>query len=505
MALHNFYAALRAAWNGAEAKPCLTLPDGRTFSYGEVDALSARMAGALLAAGARPGDRVLVQVEKSPENVGLYLGAMRAGLVYVPLNTAYTTNEVAYFLNDAEPAVFVCTPERENALGPIAKAASAKTVLTLDAKGGGTFGEAIKNATPFDDVQTRHEQDLAVILYTSGTTGRSKGAMLTHNNLSSNARALNTLWGFTQEDVLLHALPIYHIHGLFVALHTAMLSACEMLFLPKFDAAGVMARLSRATVMMGVPTFYSRLLAEPGFSRETCAHMRLFISGSAPLTEAVFNEFEARTGHRILERYGMSEAGMIASNPLDGERVAGTVGYALPDVSVRIANDDGKPAPAGTPGNVEVKGPNVFKGYWNNLKKTAEAFTPDDYFKTGDIGALDETGRLTLMGRSKDLIIAGGFNIYPKEIEQVLDAVPGVIESAVIGVPHPDMGEGVVAVLVGEPDAAAMEAALAGLARFKRPRKFFRVDALPRNAMGKVEKQRLRETYDDAYTRPPAC
>ncbi|WP_428408231.1 AMP-binding protein [Hyphococcus sp.] len=496
MANENFFAALQGAYTAQPERPLLTLPGGRRISYGEIDALSAKMAGALLMHDAKPGGRIVVQVEKSPENVALYLGAMRAGLVYVPLNTAYTPEEVSYFLGDAEPKIFVCAPDKEQPLAPVAKEQGVAHVLTMGARGDGTLADAMKAAAPVKDIASRSRDDLAVILYTSGTTGRSKGAMLTHENLSSNAKTLNALWGFTSEDVLLHALPIFHIHGLFVALHTAMLSACEILFLPKFDVAELRRQLPRATVMMGVPTFYSRLLAENDFGKPDCATMRLFISGSAPLTVETFNAFEARTGHRILERYGMSEAGMIASNPLDGERIAGTVGFALPGVSVRIAGEKD------TPGEVEVKGPNICAGYWKKPDKTEEAFTSDGWFKTGDVGTLDGEGRLTLVGREKDLIIAGGFNIYPIEIEQILDAVPGVGESAVIGVPHPDMGEGVVAVIVAEadaPDDNALFAALSSLAKFKRPRKFFRLDALPRNTMGKVQKQALRERFKDAF------
>ena len=502
MTSDNFYALVQSRFADAADRPFLTLSDGRSITYGEIDAQSAQMAGALQAAGAAPGDRVLVQVEKSSENVALYLGAMRAGLVYVPLNTAYTAEELDYFLNDAEPSVFVCDPAKEAALAPIANRAGVNAVLTLDAAGQGSLIEAARAADPFNDIAPREADDLASILYTSGTTGRSKGAMLTHGNLASNALTLNEIWGFSSEDVLLHALPIFHIHGLFVALHTAMLSAAEILFLPKFDVAAIRRALPRASVMMGVPTFYTRLLAEADFGRAEAGRMRLFVSGSAPLTTETFNAFEARTGHKILERYGMSEAGMIASNPLDGARVAGTVGFPLPGVSLRIAGEDGAPLPAGEPGKVEIKGPNLFKGYWKKPEKTKEEFREDGYFITGDIGGLDEEGRLSLMGRSKDLIIAGGFNIYPKEIEQLLDAVSGVAEAAVIGVPHADMGEGVVAVLVAENapiDDAVLQETLAALAKFKRPRKFFWVDALPRNAMGKVQKQALRERYKDAF------
>ena len=496
-----FYALLASRFD--PAAPFLTVPGGRRWSYGEIKALSARMAGALLAAGANPGDRVCVQVDKSAENVALYLAALRAGLVYVPLNTAYTESEVGYFLSDDEPALFVCRPEAEEALKSVAAKAGVHGVYTLGADGKGSLSDAQEDALPFNGIERRAADDLAVILYTSGTTGRSKGAMLTNGNLASNALALHKLWGFAPGDALLHALPIFHIHGLFVALHTAMLNGSEILFLPSFDAAAVRDALKRATVMMGVPTFYSRLLAEPGFGKEDCATMRLFISGSAPLTVETFNAFEARAGVRILERYGMSEAGMIASNPLNGERIAGTVGFALPDVSIRITGEDGAPLAHSEAGNVEVKGPNVFAGYWRMPEKTQSEFR-DGWFITGDVGMLDAEGRLTLVGRSKDLIIAGGYNIYPIELEQILDALPGVAESAVIGVPHPDMGEGVVAVLAAakdapRPDDAMLAAAVEALAKFKRPRRFFWVDALPRNAMGKVQKQALRETYRDAF------
>ena len=497
----NFYEKLKSAFQGRLRAPMLSAPSGARISYGDMDARAAAMAGAYAEAGAKPGDRILVQVEKSFDNVAAYLGAMRAGLVYTPLNAGYTNDEVAYFLSDAEPTLLVCAPERADALVPKARAASARTTLTLDAKGGGSLSAAADAAAPVGDIQPRHPDDLAAILYTSGTTGRSKGAMLSHRALRSNAVALNRLWAFSEKDVLLHALPVFHIHGLFVALHTAMLSASKILFLPKFEIGAVRDALSNATVMMGVPTFYTRLLADRNFSKEEIAHMRVFISGSAPLTEETFIAFEQRTGHKILERYGMSEAGMIASNPLDGDRIAGTVGYALPGVDIRITDDDGRELPPGEPGNVEVKGDNLFSGYWRMPEKTKSEFR-GDWFVTGDVGSLSEDGRLTLSGRAKDLIIAGGYNIYPKEIETILDAVPGVAESAVVGAPHPDMGEGVVAVLVAEKDPLpddAMAAALSSLARFKQPRKFFWLDALPRNAMGKVRKGRLRERFENAF------
>ncbi|NOX93590.1 MAG: AMP-binding protein [Alphaproteobacteria bacterium] len=496
----NFYATLKSEFSRSLENPFLTVPYGVSFSYGDIDTLSAKIAGALKESGAKPGDRIVVQVEKSPANVALYLAAMRAGLVYVPLNTAYTAHELDYFLSNAEPTIFICDPLKENTLTAPAKHAGIETILTLGVGGNGTLTDAAQNATPENDICVRHADDLAVILYTSGTTGRSKGAMLSHGNLQSNALALNSLWGFTSRDVLLHALPIFHIHGLFAALHTAMLSASEILFLPKFDVNEVRDALPRASIMMGVPTFYSRLLSDPEFGKAECAHMRLFISGSAPLTTEAFSAFEARTGHKILERYGMSEAGMIASNPLDGARIPGTVGFPLPDISIRIQDDAGELVPTGETGNIEVKGPNIFKGYWRNPQKTAEEFTSDGFFKTGDNGSLDETGRLTLMGRSKDLVIAGGYNIYPKEIEAVLDAIEGIAESAVIGAPHPDMGEGVIAIMIAENaplEDTIIENALDALAKFKRPRKYFWLDQLPRNA--KVQKQILRECYKDVF------
>jgi malonyl-CoA/methylmalonyl-CoA synthetase len=495
----SFFSLLHGRFR-ADA-PCLTAPGGASWTFGEVDALSARLAG-VLRAHAAPGDRIAVQVDKSPENAALYLAALRAGLVYVPLNTAYTAEEIAYFLGDAEPAIFVCRPETEAGLAPVAARAGVARVLTLGARAEGTLLREAEGATPFG-VAPRADDDLAVILYTSGTTGRAKGAMLTQANLASNALALREIWEIERRDVLLHALPIFHIHGLFVALHTAFLAGAEVVFLPSFDVAAVRRAMRRATLMMGVPTFYTRLLADPDFGEGDCANMRLFVSGSAPLGVETFNAFEARTGCKILERYGMSETGMIASNPLRGERVAGTVGFALPGVSIRITDDAGRVLPPAEAGKVEVKGPNVFAGYWRMPEKTAAEFR-DGWFVTGDIGALDFEGRLTLVGRAKDLIIAGGYNIYPAEVERVLEAVPGVLESAVIGVPHPDMGEGVVAVLaiahdVPRPDDAAVARALETLAKFKRPRRFFFVEALPRNAMGKVQKEALREHYRGAF------
>lgn len=479
----------------------LTVPGAQSWTFGEMEDMSARIAGALVRAGAKRGDRIAVQVEKSAENVALYLASLRAGLVYLPLNTAYTPAEIAYFFGDAEPSIFICDPALESARpkGP--------RILTLSAGGAGSLTDAARAAPAFQDVAPVDADDLAAILYTSGTTGRSKGAMLTHRNLRSNAVALCDIWGFRAGDILVHALPVFHIHGLFVALNTALLNRSEIIFLPKFDVAEIRRSLARATMMMGVPTFYTRLLAEPEFGAQDCANVRLFISGSAPLTAETFREFEKRTGKQILERYGMSEAGMIASNPLNGERRAGTVGYALPNIEIRITAN-GEILPPGETGIVEVRGPNVFKGYWRMPDKTAEEFRGDGWFSTGDVGFLSADGRLTLTGRAKDLVIVGGYNVYPKEIEEILDSLPEIAESAVIGAPHPDMGEGVVAILVPAKGSAAapplndgaLNAAVSTLARFKQPRKFIWIDALPRNAMGKVQKQALRERWSGAFS-----
>lgn len=506
MTNENFHDLIAARIRAHRRKPFLTMPGGRVWTFGEIDALSAKIAGALIGAGAKPGDRIAALVEKSAENVALYLASLRAGFVYLPLNIAYTAREIDYFIGDAEPAVFVCDPARAQEMRP-RETTPGPAILTLSANGAGSLLDAASDAPSFETTEPRAEDDLAAILYTSGTTGRSKGAMLTHRNLSSNALSLCDIWGFRDDDVLLHALPIFHIHGLFVALNTALLNASEVIFLEKFDVAAVREQLRNATIMMGVPTFYTRLLADPGFSAEDCATIRVFISGSAPLTAETFKAFEDRTGCKILERYGMSEAGMIASNPLDGARLAGTVGYALPDVDLRVIAN-GKPAQPGEAGVVEVKGPNVFTGYWRMPEKTAEEFREGGWFSTGDVGSLSADGRLTLSGRAKDLIIVGGYNVYPKEIEDVLDALPDVAEAAVIGAPHADMGEGVVALLVpafgslATPplDEAALQEAVADLARFKQPRRFIWVEALPRNAMGKVRKQTLREQYAKIFT-----
>lgn len=477
--------------------------DGRRLLYREVPHRTGQMLSLLQQSGVQKGDRVVVQVEKSIEAVLLYLACLRAGAIYVPLNTAYTPKELGYFLQDATPRLFVCAPDRKEALAPVVRAAGVPAVLSLGAAGEGELAEAAATAPASEQVVEVAADDLAAILYTSGTTGLSKGAMLSHANLASNAQVLHDYWHWQHDDVLLHALPIFHVHGLFVALHCALLGGSRLIFLPRFDVDGVIARLPEATVLMGVPTFYTRLLEHADFSRELCAGMRLFISGSAPLLADTHREFEARTGHRILERYGMTEAGMITSNPYDGERIAGTVGFALPGVSARVADDQGEERPRGEAGVLEIQGPNVFQGYWQMPEKSAEEFRPDGWFITGDIAVMADDGRVTIVGRAKDLIISGGFNVYPKEIESQIDELPGVRESAVIGVPHADFGEGVVAVVVADgsselTEQSVVEALKDRLARFKQPKRVYIVDELPRNTMGKVQKNVLRDVYKDA-------
>jgi malonyl-CoA/methylmalonyl-CoA synthetase len=496
----NLYKILRDKFETRLDQPFLVSPGGSQHSYGDIDRLSAEFAATLIEVGVNAGDRVVVQVDKSPPAVALYLACLRIGAVYVPLNTAYTSAEVAYFLGDAVPALFVCRPDPVEQLSAIAKQAGVATTLTLGDSLDGSFADMAQKLSPLNELTMLDPDDVAAMLYTSGTTGRSKGAMLTLDNLASNAITLHEYWGFRPGDVLLHALPIFHVHGLFVALHCAMLNASKVIFLPKFDTAEVRKLLTDATLMMGVPTFYTRLLDCEDFGREECRHIRLFISGSAPLTEQTFEAFEQRTGHKILERYGMTETSMITSNPLNGERVAGTVGYALPGIEIRVADGTGTPLPPGTVGSVELKGPNVFKGYWQMPEKTAQEFHADGFFITGDLGSLAEDGRLSLVGRSKDLIISGGYNIYPKEIEVIIDEVPGVLESAVIGIPHSDLGESVVAVVVPDKENPATEESISKvtgsqLAVFKQPRRIILVDELPRNTMGKVQKNILRDRY----------
>ncbi|MDJ0657802.1 MAG: malonyl-CoA synthase [Xanthomonadales bacterium] len=483
-----------------------TTPAHETMSYGDALDWSGRFANALASLGVQPGDRVAVQVPKSLDAVWLYLGCLRAGAVFLPLNTAYTVGEVNYFLRDARPRVLVADPVGAEALRTPCADLHVR-LATLGSDGGPEMDLSMAAAqapSQFENA-VRGAEDLAAILYTSGTTGRSKGAMLTHENLLSNARTLAELWQFSERDVLIHALPIFHVHGLFVAIHTVMISGASMIFLPRFSSDVVLDEMRRATVLMGVPTFYTRLLESEKLDRERASSMRVFISGSAPLLEDTFRQFEQRTGHRILERYGMTEAGMITSNPCDGERRAGTVGFPLPGVRLRVVDaESGAPLAVGHIGSIEIRGPNVFAGYWEMPERTAEEFRGDGYFVTGDLGRIDEGGYLHIVGRGKDLIISGGYNIYPKEVELALDADPDVLESAVIGVPHPDLGEAVVGVLVAaaesELDLSAVAERLApGIARFKQPRRLLFVDSLPRNAMGKVQKNVLRELYSDLF------
>ena len=501
----NFAGELEAVFAANREKPCFRLADGGVWTFGDLLDAVGRLAGVLVGQGVGPGDRVLAQVDKTPEAVALYIAALQVGGVYVPLNTAYTPPEVAYFIDDAEPRLFVCSPEKTDS-----GAVSPNTAtLTLSAEGG-SLREAMAAAAPCDALVARRADDLAALVYTSGTTGRSKGAMLTHGNIRSNAQALRECWGWRDEDVLLHALPLFHVHGLFIALHCALLGGAPTVFLPRFDAGEVLRWLPQSTVMMGVPTFYSRLLNQPELNRKLCAGVRLFISGSAPLAEPTFHAWEARTGHRILERYGMSETIINTSNPLDGERLAGTVGLPLPGVEVRVAGEDGAALPPGVVGMIEVRGENLFKGYWRKPDKTAEAFREDGFFITGDLGVMDGTGCLAIVGRSKDLIISGGYNVYPKEVETLIDEMDEVEESAVIGVPHPDFGEGVVAVLATPSGAAVSLPQVSAhlherLARFKQPKMVVQVSSLPRNSMGKVQKNRLREQFADLFTNPASA
>ena len=489
--------------NAGREAPFLILPDGQTISHRAFLDRAARFATALAGMGVRAGDRVAVQIEKSADALAVYAGCARSGVVFLPLNTAYTPAELAYFVENSGAALFLCAPDRAGALAPVAERAGAR-LATLGTAGDGSLAAAADAASAGFDTLTAAPGDLAALLYTSGTTGRSKGAMMSHRNLVSNARTLAELWRFTEADVLLHALPIYHTHGLFVATNIVAMTGGAMIFLPKLDVDALIGWMPQATSLMGVPTFYTRLLDDPRFDRALTAHMRLFVSGSAPLLAETHRQFEARTGHRILERYGMTETGMNTSNPYDGDRRAGTVGLPLPGVEVRVTGEADRILPAGEIGGVEVRGPNVFGGYWRMPEKTAEDLRPDGFFRTGDLGRFDADGYLTIVGRSKDLIIAGGFNIYPKEVELLLDAQPGIKESAVIGAPHPDLGEGVVAVLVPEPgatpDLPAIEAAVAAtLARFKQPRRYELVTELPRNTMGKVQKTLLREAYRGVF------
>ena len=504
----NLYTALMGA-HAASDRPAVVERGGRVWTYADLDRESGRFANRLAERGVRPGHRVVVKTGKSVATLLTYLAAARAGAVFLPLNTAYTPAEVDYFVGDAEPRLLICDPSEHAALQPIARAKGA-AIETLDAQGAGSWVAGIDAAPAAFAPVSLEEDATAVILYTSGTTGRSKGAMLTVGNLASNAATLIEYWRIAPDDRLLHALPIYHAHGLFVAVNTTLMAGARMLFHPKFDAGAVIADLPDATTMMGIPTFYTRLLALPDFGRELVAHMRLFVSGSAPLSAETHREFSARTGHAILERYGMSETGMNTSNPYDGDRVPGSVGFPLPGIEIRIADagDRTKEMSQGEVGMVEVRGPNVFKGYWRNPEKTAAELHADGFFTTGDLGFRDGRGYIFLVGRQKDMIISGGLNVYPAEVEALIDELPGVAESAVIGCPHPDFGEAVTAVVVARKEVALGEDAVLAalsekLARFKQPKRVLFADELPRNAMGKVQKKALREKYRSLYVSNP--
>jgi malonyl-CoA/methylmalonyl-CoA synthetase len=489
----NFYQSLETAFGSRLDAPALILKDRPDWNFQQLVSVVDRFAAVLCAQGVAAGDRVMAQVEKSPENLALYLATLKVGGVYVPLNTAYTVAELDYFVDDAQPRLFVGTDIRVGV-----------SSFTLDGNGQGTLLEAAAEVSASDGIETvdRQTQDLAAILYTSGTTGRSKGAMLTHSNLASNARSLSEYWGWQDDDVLLNALPIFHVHGLFIASHCALLNATPMIFHSKFVAEDVLAALPDCTVLMGVPTFYTRLLQQPELSREQTRNVRVFVCGSAPLTEQTFAAWEQATGHKILERYGMSETIINTSNPLVGDRVPGTVGFPLPNQEVRVADAEGVEVPRGDVGTIEVRGPNVFSGYWQQPDKTAQEIRPDGFFITGDLGTQEPDGRVAIVGRAKDLVISGGYNVYPKEVERLLDEMPDIVESAVIGVPHDDFGEAVVAVLVAakQLDVDALNSALADqLARFKQPKAVIYVDELPRNTMGKVQKNVLRDQHKDLF------
>lgn len=507
----NLFVALRDAFPADLDSVAIETADGPGaplfYTWRDIERATAKIANLLASLELPAGARVAVQTEKSVEGLLLYLAVLRAGYVYLPLNTAYQAAEIEYFIGNAEPSVVVCSGKNFGWVSKIAFRSGTAHVFTLNEDRTGTL---LDRAAPQSDTHQparKWADDLAAILYTSGTTGRSKGAMLTHGNMLSNARVLKDYWGWKPGDVLIHVLPIFHVHGLFVASHGALINGSRMIWFAKFDPAAVVKRLPEATVFMGVPTLYVRLLGEAGFGREACRNMRLFVAGSAPLLIETFNEFRERSGHTILERYGMSETVMLTSNPYhekDGERRGGTVGFPLPGVGLRVSDDKGQPCPTGEIGGIEVKGPNVFKGYWRMPEKTKEEFTADGWFRTGDVGKIDERGYVTIVGRSKDLIITGGYNVYPAEIEGYLNEMDGVAESAVIGVPHTDFGEGVVAVVVPRPgmtpDASALIAALKGkIANFKVPKHCFVVDTLPRNTMGKVQKNLLREQHKGLF------
>ena len=500
MSNKNLFAALRAAFPSDLNATAVETDNGLNYSWRDIERATAMLANLLASLNLPTGARIAVQVEKSVEAMLLYLATLRAGYVFLPLNTAYQSAEIEYFIGNAEPAVVVCSKKNFGWVSKIAFKAGTQNVFTLDDDRTGSLLDRAAHCSDQHTVAIKSADDLAAILYTSGTTGRSKGAMLSHGNMLSNALVLKDYWGWRPGDVLIHALPIFHVHGLFVALHGALINGSKMIWCAKFDPKFVVEKMPEATVFMGVPTLYVRLLNEPGLDKNAVRHMRLFVAGSAPLLIETFNEWQTRTGHTILERYGMSETAMLTSNPYHGERRGGTVGFALPGVTLRVQDDDGKSLGIDEIGGIQVKGLNVFKGYWRMPEKTKEEFTADGFFKTGDVGKIDQRGYITIVGRSKDLIISGGYNVYPAEIEGYINDLPGVAESALVGVPHPDFGEVGVAVVIAKMGASlkpeAIIAALKSkLANFKIPKQCFVVAELPRNTMGKVQKNLLREQY----------
>ena len=503
MSSSNLVDALFEKASSNPGKVCIHTVDARVVTYETLFAQSSAYANALKSLGVKVGDRVAVQVDKSVEKLFLYLATLRMGAVFLPLNTAYTLNELRFFIEDAEPSVIVCRKSMQDALQPVAKEVNAQLVTLEQDSKGSLVDLAASESANFETVP-REANDLAAILYTSGTTGRSKGAMLSHDNLLSNTRALFDVWQYREEDVLIHALPIFHTHGLFVACNLTFYAGASMIFFEKFDAKEIIAALPGATVMMGVPTFYTRLLAEASFTGAVTQNMRVFISGSAPMNVEVHKRFEERTGLVVLERYGMTEISMMTSNPFEGERRQGTVGFPLPGSSIRVANPEtAELLPANEVGVLEVTGPNVFQGYWRLSEKTKGEFRNDGYFITGDLGTISTDGYVTIVGRAKDLIISGGFNVYPKEVEKLLNKMEGIAESAVIGVPHPDWGEAVVAVIVADGTAFREDIVIAELkdrlASYKIPKRVFEIDELPRNAMAKVQKQVLREQFEGLF------
>jgi malonyl-CoA/methylmalonyl-CoA synthetase len=504
--MSNLYALFEERFPQDLTQYFIETKAGKRYSYKNLDDMTSAIAHTMQNAGVGLGDRVIMQVHKSPEAVFLYLACLKIGAIAVPLNISYTASELTYFLDDIEPVLVVCDPASPIISENLLASHSKTSLLTLDNEGHGSLIEQLNTGTKISSVANVEADDIACILYTSGTTGKPKGAMITHGNLSSNALTVHQSWGFNKDDILLHALPIFHVHGLFVALNCVLLSGNPMIFLSHFDVNDVVACLPKSTVLMGVPTFYTRLLAHSEFNKQSLKKMRLFISGSAPLLKEVSDKFYAQTGYRILERYGMTETVMIASNPLNDKRLPGTVGQALPGITIRITADDGNNLNHNETGNIQVSGPNVFKGYWRKADKTKEEFTEDGFFKTGDVGFLDDQGYLTIVGRSKDLIISGGYNVYPKEIEKIINDLDEINESAVIGVPHPDFGEAVIAIIVLEKNSeeSIVESNTISflkqhLASYKLPKRIFVIDELPLNVMGKVQKNILREKYKSLF------